>query len=910
MKKLITKMSLFVMVILAIQMNGQTVTNVNELHKMADEFAAQWAAAQVRVQQYAKDHNVPIRQEFQDGKVMEMVDVKEGIPFYYFTHALGAAYTTKATEMWEGGSTGLDINGSGYDKVGVWDAGAILTTHQEFTDQGDSRVTKMDGNYPSHPHATFVGGIIAAAGIVENAIGMASGCLLGSWEWTNDQSEMANAAAAGLELSNSSYGIITGWELNGSTWHWYGNSNIDPNEDYYFGFYDSHARAMDQIAYNAPNYLIVRSAGNDRGQGPGQGSPENDGGSDGYDCISHDEIAKNILSVGAVREVLNYQKPEDVKMTTFSSWGPCDDGRIKPDIVGKGYQVYSTLNGSNSDYGTEDGTSFSSPNVTGSMVLLCQHYENLNGGTPMRAATLKGIVLHTAEEAGPDPGPDYKFGWGLMNTKRAAFLITDDQGQNSIDERILQDGDYYSREINVPEGMPELRVTISWTDPPGTPVSPQLNPRDPMLVDDLDLKVLDPDNNVHYPYSLDPDNPSAAATTSGENDVDNIEMVVINNPDPGTYTIFVDHDGTLYGGEQAYSLIISGIDEYTVVPDCSIAMATPDDGAQDILVNQWLEWEKANFASSYDIYFGTDGGGVETPTNVFNGENIPVNGFSTYMQPATTYYLQVVPRNSQGTAEGCDQIWSFTPMAGFNDYPHIESMGDVTIPDLPYGWQAVDNSEAEWTSTDQYGHNDGRSMGCFNPGGIVKTDYDNWFISPPFTVENGKEYHVTYFYKSLIAGNPESMTLFWGMGPFPDDLTSVVYEDNEITESGWQEGHGLIVPGTDGYIFLGFHVNSQQGYGVFLDDIMIDNWGTVGINSVSNDHDALIYNYSGNVVVQADDWWNGADLKIMNLMGQTIYQGKFQGNLKVNVHNLSAPGLFIVTLSNGSDIVTKKVVIQ
>lgn len=64
----------------------------------------------------------------------------------------------------------------------------------------------------------------------------------------------------------------------------------------------------------------------------------------------------------------------------------------------------------------------------------------------MRAATVKGLALHTADEAGPDPGPDYMFGWGLMNTKRAAFQITDDQGQNSIDERVLADGDTYIRE--------------------------------------------------------------------------------------------------------------------------------------------------------------------------------------------------------------------------------------------------------------------------------------------------------------------------------------------------------------------------------------------------------------------------------------------------------------------------------
>ena len=120
--------------------------------------------------------------------------------------------------------------------------------------------------------------------------------------------------------------------------------------------------------------------------------------------------------------------------------------------------------------------------------LLQLHYQNLNGN-PMRAATLKGLILHTADEAGPNDGPDYMFGWGLMNAERAAMLITDDQGQNAIDELVLEGGDIYQRTINVPEGTPELKVTISWTDPAGIPVQPQLNPRDPMIINNLDLMV-------------------------------------------------------------------------------------------------------------------------------------------------------------------------------------------------------------------------------------------------------------------------------------------------------------------------------------------------------------------------------------------------------------------------------------
>ena len=115
-------------------------------------------------------------------------------------------------------------------------------------------------------------------------------------------------------------------------------------EDYKFGFYDSYAQSWDQIAYAAPYYLICKSAGNDRGESwsgthylPGDNRPYNvtrdaDGGPTGYDCISFIGNAKNILTVGAVDAIPSgYSSPTDVVMSTFSGWGPTDDGRIKPD---------------------------------------------------------------------------------------------------------------------------------------------------------------------------------------------------------------------------------------------------------------------------------------------------------------------------------------------------------------------------------------------------------------------------------------------------------------------------------------------------------------------------------------------------------------------------------------------------
>ena len=170
---------------------------------------------------------------------------------------------------------------------------------------------------------------------------------------------MAIAAANGMEISNHSYGYARGWRWNGSSWDWYGSTSISDVEDYRFGFYDAGTKEWDDIAYNAPYYLICKSAGNDRGDGPGTtpSTAEIDGGDDGFDCIGTRGIAKNILTVGAVNEVEEYTGPSDVVMSSFSSWGPSDDGRIKPDIVAKGVDVYSSEGGSDTDYASYNGTS-------------------------------------------------------------------------------------------------------------------------------------------------------------------------------------------------------------------------------------------------------------------------------------------------------------------------------------------------------------------------------------------------------------------------------------------------------------------------------------------------------------------------------------------------------------------------
>jgi subtilisin family serine protease len=881
--------------------------DINKLNQLSEEFEAKWKLAEQRVFEYCSANDVPMTFTNENGVFFQMVDVIDGKPEYYQTDNYGAAMTTRANQLWEGGNTGLELTGDGYYQLGEWDAGAVLTSHQEFTDQGNSRVIMQDGASATHYHATHVAGTMVAAGIVSEAKGMGYGGFLKAWNWSNDEAEMAAAAASGLEISNHSYGAARGWRHNNGNWSWMGTTSVSPDEDYKFGFYTWDSRGWDQMAYNAPNYLIVKSAGNDRGEGPsnaGNGQPEVDGGEDGYDCIGDVGIAKNILTVGAVTQVTNYTGPESVTMSDFSCWGPADDGRIKPDIVGKGVDVYSTSDGGNTSYTSLQGTSMSAPNVAGSMALLQNHYQNIFS-TPMRASTLKGLVLHTADEAGDHPGPDYMFGWGLMNAERAAQLITDAEGQNVIDEVVLPNGDDFSREVNVPGG--DFRVTICWTDLAGSPVAPELNPRDPMIVNDLDLKITDENNNTYYPYKLDPENPSAAATTDGKNYVDNVEMIFIEDAPEGTYTISVDHDGTLAGGGQVFSIIISGIDEYQVAPQCSDLMLTPEDGGIDAFINQTVSWRTAPFATSYDVYFGTDGGGTTTPTNVFNGENFAVNEFATLLEPNTTYYVQIVPRNGVGTADNCDDIWSFTTMNVVSSFPFVMDAESVMVPELPDLWQGQSFSDASWQSTNLSAHSGSQAMVCYLNTGFVKLDYDNWFVSPPLAVQAGNEYNVQFFYGPLIPGSTESMSLYWGSTPFISDMTNMLYTD-EAFAGGWEEANARIIPDDDGNVYLGFHVTSQQGYGVVLDDVTFADWGTVGVNNI-DETDVRVIAVNSSIDIYSDESLINSRVMIYNVVGQQVYSGIITGN-KTSINNTLDNGIYIVSLIKDGTSINRKVIVR
>ncbi|MDV7389891.1 S8 family serine peptidase, partial [Arthrospira platensis SPKY1] len=106
------------------------------------------------------------------------------------------------------------------------------------------------------------------------------------------------------------------------------------------------------------------------------------------------------------------------------------------------------------------GTSMAAPGVSGVLLLLQEHYSNVNNGDFMLAETAKGLILHTADEAGPSDGPDHMFGWGLINARRAAETISGNTISSIVEERTLTNGQTYTRDVFSVGNQP-LMVSIS-----------------------------------------------------------------------------------------------------------------------------------------------------------------------------------------------------------------------------------------------------------------------------------------------------------------------------------------------------------------------------------------------------------------------------------------------------------------
>lgn len=549
-------------------------------------------------------------------------------------------------------SAPYNLTGAGVTVL-VYDGGYARATHQDF----GGRLTVRDSSGLSG-HATHVSGTIGGSGAASGGLrkGMAPGVTLQSYGFQYDgtgiflysnpgdlQSDYNQAINTyGADISNNSIGTNT--ETNGFPCSIQGD----------YGVTDQLIDAIVRGSLGAP-FRVIWANGNER-----QGSRCDVEGYGDYYSTAPPATAKNHITVGALNS-------NNDSMTSFSSWGPTDDGRMKPDISAPGCQsdadfgVTSCYSGSDTQYASLCGTSMASPTVCGLSSLLLEDYRAQFGGADPRNSTLKILWAHTAVDLG-NVGPDYQFGYGSVRVVPAIdFLRSGNFREASVDQ-----GGTASYTINVAAGTSVLKVTLAWDDAPGTP---NVNPA---LINDLDLRVFDPSANQAFPWTLNPTNPSAAAVRTQRNSRDNIEQVLVDNPAAGTWTVEV-FGFNVPQGPQPFSLCASP--NLNAGGGCPPPAAPTGVSATDgaTCVDVTLSWNPVGGAIEYQVF-------RNTTNNSGSAAQIATVAASPFVDatvvPGTTYFYWLK------TVDVC----------GPGGFSASDSGFAATVPAAPTGVSASDGS--------------------------------------------------------------------------------------------------------------------------------------------------------------------------------------------------------------------------
>lgn len=343
-----------------------------------------------------------------------------------------------------------------------------------------------------------------------------------------------------------------------------------------FGTYTPSSAMIDMQADELPYLQHVFAGGNSGIVGPCNGLPPGFGNVPGAYMSS-----KNSISVGRLATT--------GLVSPASSKGPLRDGRIKPDLIAPGTAIVSTM--PNNAYQAATGTSMSAPAVSGSIALITQRYRQLHNQQNPRNSLVKALLCNGATDRGL-AGPDYSYGFGAMNLLRSVTMLEKGHYFNGS----LANQASAEHQIQIPANTAVLKVMLYWNDRPASMITDAK-----ALVNNLDLSAVGSGGKTLLPLVLDPTAPQLAAV-AGVDTVNNVEQIVLENPEAGTYTFKVA--GTqVPSGPQDYYLVYDIIEKSVVL--------THPVGAEhftkgDVIDISWDSY--GNPASTYAISYSLNNG--------------------------------------------------------------------------------------------------------------------------------------------------------------------------------------------------------------------------------------------------------------------------------------------------------------
>lgn len=395
--------------------------------------------------------------------------------------------------------------------LGQWEPGHPDAAHADMA----GRVVNIDDGRPVDDHATQVAGTMIGDGtLLANRLyrGVATAATIVSCKDWDDITELRDQyrraiSKYGIDIANNSWGKVE-WNA-----------------------YKEYDAVLDGIVRGELGKPIsmVWAVGNEGKWG----------------TVFSTAVAKNVVTVGATNS-------DDNSLWAWSDKGPTADGRLKPDVVAPGCEarnggaIWSTLPGNR--YGGACGTSQAAPAVSGTMALILEDWRATHGRDPL-SSTIKGLLLHTARDLGT-PGPDYAYGYGLIDAKTAIDQV---RAATIVEDMILQQDERDVYTLNIPSGANALKLTLIWDDYAGDPLAGQA------LVNDLDLVVTGPDAKQYYPWTLDPLSPEKPAERTRADHTNNVEQVLVENPAEGRWVATV-LGTTVPQPQQSYSLIFGSTD--------------------------------------------------------------------------------------------------------------------------------------------------------------------------------------------------------------------------------------------------------------------------------------------------------------------------------------------------------------